>query len=182
MLKSLIIVSMALLAACASCPTPPVVDGSERQQVNSRETSEILELRAQLARVEDKLREQSAMPTIIVKPVVPSVRSETISVQFPYNDTNFNPTPAQLATLLPLLKDAQRIEVRGRTDNQSPGAPDEQVALNRALAAKRFLVAQGVSPLIVSINYLSAGDYVADNCTEAGKSHNRRVEIEVFNK
>jgi len=88
----------------------------------------------------------------------------------------------QLATLLPLLKDAKRIEVRGRTDNQSPGAPDEQVALNRALAAKRFLVAQGVSPLIVSINYLSAGDYVADNCTEAGKSHNRRVEIEVFNK
>lgn len=182
MRKLLLIVSMALLGACSSCPKPPVVDGSDRQQVNSRETGEILALRAQFALAEDKLREQSAMPIVIVKPVVPSTRSETIRVQFQSNDTNFNPTPTQLAALLPLLKDAQRIEVRGRTDNQSPGPLDEQVALQRALAAKRFLVAQGVSPLIVSINYISADDYVADNCTDAGKSQNRRVDIEIFHK
>ena len=65
---------------------------------------------------------------------------------------------------------------------QRPHVGDEKIALNRALAAQRFLIGQGVSPAIISVNYVSAGDYVADNFSAVGRSLNRRVDIEVFNQ
>ena len=74
----------------------------------------------------------------------------------------------------------RRIEVPGRTGAQQPGGADEQVALERAAAAKRYLVAQGVAGATISVNYVSAGDYIADNKTESGRWRNRRVDIEVF--
>jgi len=41
------------------------------------------------------------------------------------------------------------------------------------------LIANGVSPEKMAINYVSATDYVADNYSPAGRAQNRRVEIEV---
>lgn len=184
MQKIAVISSAALLAACSSLPVPPVVDGSDRQPVNNRETAELLALRAQLAHTQEllQLREQDlAAPVMLTTPTpAPALRtSQTVSVLFPFNGTKFNPTISQTETLLPLLGNAKRIVVRGRTDGQHASAADEQVALNRALSAQRYLVSEGVSPLIISVNYLSAGDYVADNKSPAGRAQNRRVEIEV---
>ena len=102
-------------------------------------------------------------------------------MQFPFNGTKFNPTTEQSTALLPILVNAKRIIVRGRTDGLQPSATDEKIALNRALSAQRFLVNHGVSPLIIAVNYLSAGDYAADNNSAAGRAQNRRVDIDVFN-
>lgn len=173
------------MAACSSLPVPPVVDGTDRHPVNSRETAELLALRAQLAQTQEllQLREQTIIPPVAISPSVPAqlITSQTVSVHFPFNGTKFNPTTDQARTLLPLLTNAKRIEVRGRTDGKHASAADEQVALNRALSAQRYLVNQGVSPLIISVNYLSAGDYVVDNNSSAGRALNRRVDIEIFN-
>lgn len=178
---------LVILTGCTSLPVPPVVDGSDRRSINSRETTELLALRAQLAKTQEQLyqRDQNVMPataSIIAKPTpfLDQVLSQTVSVQFPFNGTKFNPTTEQSTALLPLLNNAQRIVVRGRTDGTKASAADEQVALNRALSAKHYLVNQGVSPLIISVNYLSGGDYIADNRTPAGRALNRRVDIEVF--
>lgn len=187
MRKIAVISSAALMAACSSLPVPPVVDGSDRHPINSRETAELLALRAQLAQTQEilQLREQTTTtspavlnPTSTAAPVS-LITSQTVSVLFPFNGTKFNPTINETETLHPLLTGAKRIVVRGRTDGQHASAADEQVALNRALSAQRYLVNQGVSPLIISVNYLSAGDYVADNNSVAGRAQNRRVEIEV---
>jgi len=186
MRKIAVISSAALMAACSSLPVPPVVDGSDRHPVNSRETAELLALRAQLAQTQEllQLREQNTTSPVALNPTpmpapVSLITSQTVSVLFPFNGTKFNPTISQTETLHPLLANAKRIVVRGRTDGQHASAADEQVALNRALSAQRYLVNQGVSPLIISVNYLSAGDYVADNNSVADRAQNRRVEIEV---
>lgn len=173
-----------LLAACSSPPKPPTVSGSNRHPVNDARTAEVLSLRAELADAQDKLRNQSTQPVVLAAPVKPALpASQTVSVYFPFNSSAFKPTQAQVATLLPLLGDnVRQIWVRGRTDGNRPSAADERVALNRALAAKNWLVAQGVSPLKISVNYVSAGDYVADNVSAAGRAQNRRVDIEVFNR
>ena len=158
MRKLVVLTSAVLLGACASPPTPPVVDGSNRHAVNTPETA------------------------VALQPVPPPPVSRTFSVHFPYNGTNFQLSADESAQLLPLLANARRVEVRGRTDGQRPHVGDEKIALNRALAAQRFLIGQGVSPAIISVNYVSAGDYVADNFSAIGRSQNRRVDIVVFNK
>lgn len=150
-----ILTSAVLLGACASPPVPPVVDGSNRQAINSPEIAKII-----------------AAPT----------HSRTFSVYFPYNSTHLHLSINDSIEMLPLLTKAHRIKIRGRTDGQYPSIADEKIALNRAIAAQQFLVKQGVSPAIISINYISAGDYAADNFSAIGRSLNRRVDIEIFNK
>lgn len=105
--------------------------------------------------------------------------STVFRYQFPYNSSTLALTPAQKAELLPKAHSAERIEIRGRTDGQRPSAGDEAVAKARALAARSLLIANGVSPEKMAINYVSAADYVADNYSQAGRAQNRRVEIEV---
>jgi len=185
MRKLVVLSSILALAACSTPPKPPVVDGSNRHAVNTPETAEVIALRAQLAQSEEKLRVEQARPVIspaVLQPAPPPVRSRTFSVHFPYNDTNFRLNADDSAEILPLLAKARRVEVRGRTDGKRPSTADEKIALNRALAAQRFLIGQGVSPAIISVNYVSAGDYVADNFSAVGRSLNRRVDIEVFNQ
>lgn len=187
MRKLVIFSSVILLSACSSPPRPPVVDGSSRHAVNTPETAEVIGLRAQLAQSQEKLRQEQARPVASPAAVLPTVVStptvpRTFSVHFPFNGTKFYLSADDSAQLLPLLGNARRVELRGRTDGQRPNAADEKVALNRALAAQRFLIGQGVSPAIISVNYVSAGDYVADNFSAVGRSQNRRVDIVVFNK
>jgi len=165
-----ILASAVILTACSSPPKPPVVDGSNRQTINTHETAEVIALRA---------RAQAAPVAVHL---VPPTASRTVSVHFPYSSTRFQINANETAHLLQLLSKARRVEVRGRTDGQRPSAPDEKIALNRALAAKRYLIGQGVSPAIISVNYVSAGDYVADNYSAIGRTQNRRVDIEVFNQ
>lgn len=184
-MRKLVASSLLALAACSSPPKAPVVDGSNRHAINTPETAEVIALRAQLARSEEKLHDEQSRLVIspaVLQPAPPSARSHTFSVHFPHSGTSFRLGAADSARLLPLLAKARRIEVRGRTDGQRPSAEDEKIALGRALAAQRFLIGQGVSPAIISVNYVSAGDYVADNLTTVGRSLNRRVDIEIFNQ
>lgn len=117
-----------------------------------------------------------------VQPVARAEAAPAVTVfryQFPYNSSTLALTPTQKAELLPKAHSAERIEIRGRTDGQRPSAGDEAVAKARALAARSLLIANGVSPEKMAINYVSATDYVADNYSPAGRAQNRRVEIEV---
>jgi outer membrane protein OmpA-like peptidoglycan-associated protein len=183
--KLVIFSSILLLGACSSPPKPPVVDGKDRHPINSAESLEVVALRAKPAETDEKLgAEQSrsiVAPMALQTATLPS-RSHTVSAYFAYNSTKFYLNASSARQLIPMLAKARRIEIRGRTDGQHPTSADERVALSRALAAQRFLIGQGVSPAIISVNYVSAGDYVADNFAMSGRALNRRVEIEVFNQ
>lgn len=181
-MRNLVLSSFLVLAACSSAPKPPVVDGSDRQAINSPEMTEILELRKKLALTEAKLLVEQSRPVVEPSAVQPLPTSQTFSFYFPENGTRFRLNPEEESRLLPLLAKARRIEVRGRTDGQRPSAADEKIALNRALDAQRYLIGQGVAPSIISVNYVSAGDYASNNVSVIGKATNRRVDIEVFNR
>lgn len=101
-----------------------------------------------------------------------------VSVSFPDSSTTFRPD-ASTAELLAEAKGAAMIYVSGRTSTLRPSAADEALALRRALSARQYLVARGVSPLKIMVNFASASDFVADNSTPEGRYQNQRVDIEI---
>lgn len=101
-----------------------------------------------------------------------------VSVSFPDSSTTFRPD-ASTAELLAEAKGAAMIYVSGRTSTLRPSAADEALALRRALSARQYLIARGVSPLKIMVNFASASDFVADNSTPEGRYQNQRVDIEI---
>lgn len=104
--------------------------------------------------------------------------TNTVTVSFENSSAVFR--PGQTASeLLAAANEASMITIRGRTSTQSASQEDESLALARAVSARNYLIRQGVSPLKILINYVSAADFVADNGTREGRSLNQRVEIEM---
>lgn len=104
--------------------------------------------------------------------------SSVVMVSFPSSSTEFRPNEHQ-ADYLKDAKNAALVVIRGRTSTNSPSAKDEALALSRALSARTYLIARGVSPLKVQVNFASAADFVADNSTQEGRLQNQRVEVEL---
>lgn len=184
--KLAVLASAFVLCACSSPPEPPTVSGNNRQSVNANQTTAHSELSAALA--EQAKAKTSPEPVALSAALADQAKAKTspapsvtFSAFFPFNGTKLSIPESEIARMKPLLAKAKRVEVRGRTDGKHPHAGDEKIALNRALAAQRFLIGQGVSPAKISVNYVSAGDYVADNFSAAGRKKNRRVDIEIFN-
>ncbi len=104
--------------------------------------------------------------------------STELSVPFADSSASFHPN-ADTAAMLADAKDASVVYISGRTSTAKPSAGDEALALRRALSARSYLVARGVSPLKIMVGFASAADFVADNSTPAGRYQNQRVDIEI---
>jgi len=105
--------------------------------------------------------------------------STTVYVSFSNGSASFRPSSNDTVTLAS-AKDAALVSIRGRTSTNMPSAKDENLALARAISARTYLIAQGVSPLKITLNYASAADFIADNSTPASRLQNQRVEIDVI--
>ena len=105
-----------------------------------------------------------------------------VRVQFDTAQTDFKPSAEVARVLVPAAKAADRINVRGRTDSRIPGSDDPKIAIGRALAARKFLVEQGVSPEKIKVFASASGDFAAPATDAEGRAINRRVEIELVNK
>lgn len=104
--------------------------------------------------------------------------SSAVVVSFTVSSSSFRPNTEQAAHLSD-AKQAALVTIRGRTSTNTPSARDEALALARALSARSYLVARGVSPLKIAINFASAADFVSDNSTPEGRHENQRVEVEL---
>ncbi len=104
--------------------------------------------------------------------------SASVIVSFPDSSATFKPDAAQ-TTHLADAKGAALVTIRGRTSTNRPSAQDESLALARAISARTYLIAHGVSPLKITLTYASAADFIADNSTPAGRLQNQRVEIDI---
>jgi outer membrane protein OmpA-like peptidoglycan-associated protein len=186
---------LLLLSACMVPPKPPVVDGSHRQPVNDVSTINMLERRARsTGQVEQAEREKiavlnrQAVRYTETKPAVSDVVDASLSDgytvvfrhYFPFASTRLNLKASDRAMLLAWVKNADRVEIRGRTDGKRFSPGDEAVAKGRATSARQWLLRHGVAPEKINVNYLSGGDYAADNATSTGRSQNRRVEVVFF--
>ena len=104
-----------------------------------------------------------------------------VNVSFPLNSTVFSPNEAVGKALIDSAKNAERINVRGRTDSLIPGPSDARIALGRALSARTYLLENGIASNKINVFSKAAGSFAGENKSEAGKSINRRVEIEFMN-
>jgi outer membrane protein OmpA-like peptidoglycan-associated protein len=104
--------------------------------------------------------------------------SSRFAVSFADSSTSFRPDPDTMAALAD-AKDAAAVYINGRTSTNQPSARDEALALQRALSARSYLIARGVSPLKIMVNFASAADYATENMTPQGRYQNQRVDIEL---
>lgn len=110
------------------------------------------------------------------------VRDQAIvfRVVHPFAQTAFHPSDTFQKSLIKAAHDSRQIEIRGRTDSNVDDDANRQIALERALKARLFLVKHGVHPRKIRISYLASGGFLVDNATEEGRSRNRRVEVEAM--
>jgi outer membrane protein OmpA-like peptidoglycan-associated protein len=68
----------------------------------------------------------------------------------------------------------------GHTDSQGSDSYNQGLSERRSVAAKNFLVSQGVPADRIRTEGLGESEPVASNDTDAGRSQNRRVEVAIF--
>lgn len=110
-----------------------------------------------------------------------SAAAAVVQVSFPTSSTAFKPSAEVAEILISAGRAADVVNVRGRTDSKRAGRLDAQIALGRALAARKFLVDHGVSADKIKIVSQPDGDFAAPNNTKEGRALNRRVEFEFVN-
>lgn len=107
----------------------------------------------------------------------------TATVRLQYeskNATNLQIKGSTSNTLIAAAKVAYLINIRGRTDSYRSNKYQRQIALKRAIIARDYLIDNGVPPGIINVYAKSKGDFVAPNNAAAGRTLNRRVEIEIM--
>jgi outer membrane protein OmpA-like peptidoglycan-associated protein len=105
-----------------------------------------------------------------------------VRVSFPSSSTTFKPSIEVSKVLIESGKSAEQVNIHGRTDSKVAGDQDAKIALARALAARTFLVDNGVSADKIRVFSRADGDFVVPNSTKEGRALNRRVEFEFVNK
>ena len=187
------------LLACVSAHKPPMPSGKS-VPINSTATNEMLAHHAGLVVVGPSRNDPVVSETLIHKAFNQEQKQfyrksnrssyarvsggeiieRTVRIGFQFGSIKFRPSPEQHRHIQQLLAVADRAEVRGRTDGRGSSAVDHRIAKLRAEAAKRYLLSRGFPSDLIAVNYLSAGDYIADNESHKGRQLNRRVEIEFY--
>ncbi len=73
---------------------------------------------------------------------------------------------------------ATRIKLTGHTDNQGDADKNLRLSQRRVLVCKNFLITQGIAEERIETEAKGETEPIAPNTTEAGRSQNRRVEID----
>ena len=105
--------------------------------------------------------------------------SITRMVPFAVNRSSLGPVGRKaVAELVPIVKEAKHVHVRGRTDASGDPAVNETLAAQRAATVTRAFVAAGVGrSKITSSQCIDC--FVATNSTDEGRQMNRRVDVEM---
>lgn len=174
--QMVILLAVAVTGCSTSLEPPPSVDGNHRQAINTPRTEQAIEQTVRNRRYTQiqRNRQMSQSRNKSEGPALP----RTVTVNFPYNSTAFDPSFDERKMLTAFIQSGDRLQVRGRTDASHAYPGDLSIALGRAQAAKAYLVTHGASAQRVTVNYLSGDDYVANNHTHAGRAENRRVVIQ----
>jgi hypothetical protein len=102
-------------------------------------------------------------------------------VLFDYDKSDI-PTTMQTALKdfiedLPLTMDHFQVLLKGHTDSDGNYNYNETLSAKRSAAVKRWLIAQGMNPGQIRLEYYGEYQPVSDNKADEGKAKNRRVEV-----
>ncbi|ELV7517305.1 OmpA family protein [Photobacterium damselae] len=172
---SFVALAAAILSACSSQPELPSIQG-DYVRINNQAQARINDQQQQIAILYYQMQElmNQKQPTPI------NVAPHLYQLFFPYNSARMPLTPELRYEILPQALQATRINLLGRTDGIRPSKRDQQIALERALNVRDYLVNNGVEATKIYLNYASALDYVDNNWSVSGRANNRRVEIELY--
>ena len=92
--------------------------------------------------------------------------------------SNFAPILSQFATSLN-HNPVSTVTIIGHTDNTGSDAINNPLSIDRAEAARDYLVSRGVARTRIATDGRGSREPVADNNSPAGRDKNRRVEIYV---
>ena len=91
---------------------------------------------------------------------------------------NFVPVLGHFATSLN-QNPVTTVTIIGHTDNTGSDAVNNPLSVQRANAARDYLISQGVAPNRIATDGRGSREPVADNASMQGRDKNRRVEIYV---
>lgn len=114
------------------------------------------------------------------KPAPAKPMAHSLTVEFPFGGSALSAREqAALVAALPVAKRAERIVIKGRTDNVGPEGANNQLALQRAVAVRNFLRQRlQATDNVIVIDAKGSCCYVANNDSAEGRARNRRVEVE----
>lgn len=115
----------------------------------------------------------------LIEYIVANKDEAIIHVYFPFNNTVFKPDADLINALLPIAKDAIRINIYGRTDSKIADDGNKIIAKGRVVATKEFLVNHGIPESVIYTYPRASGDFIAPEGMEDGRKLNRRVTIEL---
>ncbi len=78
-------------------------------------------------------------------------------------------------TNIMLMRTDLKIRLEGHTDNNGSEEYNMELSKNRVQAVKDFLVANGVDPARIDLQWYGESKPISENTTEEGKARNRRV-------
>lgn len=111
------------------------------------------------------------------------LQQATRSIRFEPNKAALLPSSyPTLDAILPILAayPDYSLSLAGHTDSKGPAAFNLALSRERAAAARRYLLSQGVSESRIEPRGYGARHPIADNTTDAGRARNRRVEFDLF--
>jgi chemotaxis protein MotB len=161
--------TLLVLAECVSQHTYDTLE-AQYQQLNQTMSAEVTSNQMHITRLRDAIKV--------------SINDELL---FPSGGWAM-PVAAQqtIRTIVPILapKQQAKLLVNGYTDNVPIGAGRKsqgitsnlELSQKRADTVRQFLIAQGVTPTLVSARGFGESDPVASNDTPEGRAQNRRVE------
>jgi outer membrane protein OmpA-like peptidoglycan-associated protein len=185
---------LLLLNSCGSPPKPPTVDESLKRPANSAMAVDLQVCKSDLqntrilATESGRLAESatatvarsSARQQAVASAQLTTAANSVFTIRFSLSSTRVFVPEAIASGLVESARAAPLVLLRGRTDGAFDSAAEGRIARERAKAVRDYLVGAGVDPARIRATYQPAGDHAADNSSPAGRSLNRRVEIEVY--
>jgi outer membrane protein OmpA-like peptidoglycan-associated protein len=189
---------LVLIGSCSSPPQPPGVDESTRRPANAALAVELQVCKSALqntrilanesnrladattATLERMAVRQQALAALPGTSPSPDSANRVFTVWFGYGSTRVTLPADTGSTLVENARAAPLVLLRGRTDGATDSLAESRIARERAAAVRDYLVAAGVDPARIRATHQPSGDHAASNTTPAGRSLNRRVEIELY--
>ncbi len=183
--------SVAARTARLALASAAVVSSATPVQTQTRDTkgdrirseallSQIGALQVRINELQSELADAHAAGRAAMVSIGAGGASPRIVIRFGNNSSAVEMDDGLLQALGSSAMAAKRVYLHGRTDSFVLSATAAELAVSRAVAVKRLLVAQGVDADHIRIFYRGAGGFATDNATRAGKAANRRVEIQMI--
>ena len=172
MRKSLILIALAGLAACAT-PGKRTAIGAAVGGVAGGAVGNYLDKQAQ------ELKEVAETTRRTKDGIMVDLKSKLL---FTTDSSVLKPEAvelvAKLGDILAKYPD-DRIRVAGYTDSTGSTAHNEELSLRRAKAVREVLQGRGVKPEQMLVEGMGPVRPVATNATASGRAQNRRVELHI---